>query len=161
MLIARNIFNKENIKLTKKNIKVTKKEHKLEMKQKWGKDNTKKIMRQPRNRAEWDIFLQVPITREEIHLKIKFITNQEQLDEFKKSESLGYYSVQYCEKNPPTSVVSMKDGDFWNHIKNIVMLLLGQSEIKFRALQNKIQKYVCGNHQSVIKIIDVNPLWLL
>ena len=61
--------------------KADQKEHDVAMKQKWVKDNTKKIIRQPLNRAERDLFLQVQsITREEIFPKIKFITNQEQLD---------------------------------------------------------------------------------
>ena len=38
---------------------VDQKVHELEMKQKWHKDNMKTIIRQPRNRAEVDIFLQV------------------------------------------------------------------------------------------------------
>ena len=85
-------------------------------------------MRQPLNRAKRDLFLQFQsISREEIYPKIKFITNQEQLDEFKKPESLGYYFIQYCKKTCPTSMVNMKDGDFWIHIKNIVSL--GQNEI--------------------------------
>ena len=57
--------------------KVDQKEHDYAMKQKWAKDDTKKIMHQPLNRDERDIFLQVQsITREKIFPKIKFITNQ-------------------------------------------------------------------------------------
>ena len=77
------------------------------MKLKRAKDNTKKIMRQTRNRAERDLFLQVrSITREKIFSKIKFITSQEQLDKFGPG-SLGYYLVEYCKNNCPTSVMSI------------------------------------------------------
>ena len=89
----------------------------------------KKNMHQPLNRTLRDQFLQVQIIiREEISPKIKFITNQEQLDEFKKAGSLGHYFVQYCKKDCPTSMVSMKDGNFWNHIKNIVYVTVGSKQ---------------------------------
>ena len=85
--------------------KVDQREYELEMKQKCAKDNTKKIIRQPLNRDKRDLFHQVQsITREEIFPKIKFITNQEQLDEFENPKSLGYYFVQYCKKNCPTAI---------------------------------------------------------
>ena len=128
-------------KVRKREHKIDQKEHDLEMKLKWAKDNTKKIMRQPRDRAERDLFLQVKsITREEIFPKIKFITSQEQLDKFDRG-SLGYYFVEYCKKNCPTSMVSMEDGDFWNHIKNIVYVTLGS---KRNAMQSSLKQKFKG-----------------
>lgn len=136
----KNIQQREH-KVVKREHKVDKKEHELEMKLKWAKDNTKKIMRQPRDRAERDLFLQVrSITREEIFPKIKFITSQEQLDKFGPG-SLGYYFVEYCKKNCPTSMVSMEDGDFWNHIKNIVYVTLGS---KRNAMQSSLKQKFKG-----------------
>ena len=136
----KNLQQREH-KVGQREQKVGKKEHELEMKLKWAKDNTKKIMRQPRNRAERDLFLQVrSITREEIFPKIKFITSQEQLDKFKPG-SLGYYFVEYCKKNCPTSMVSMEDGDFWNNIKNIVYVTLGS---KRNAMQSSLKQKFKG-----------------
>ena len=41
-------------------------------------------------------------------------------------------------------------------LKILFMLLFDQNEMQCRA-KTKIQMYVCGNYQSVMKIIDVNP----
>ena len=136
----KNIQQREH-KVLKQEHKIDKKEHELKIKLKWAKDNTKKIMRQPRDRAERDLFLQVrSITREEIFPKIKFITSQDQLDNFGPG-SLGYYFVEYCKKNCPTSMVSMEDGDFWNHIKNIVYVTLGS---KRNAMQSSLKQKFKG-----------------
>ena len=98
------------------------KEQEFELKKKWNQANKANIICQPLTRADRDLFLQVKsITREEIFPKIKFITNQEQLDEFEKSGSLGYYFIQYCKHNCPTSMINMNDGEFWNHIKKLFM----------------------------------------
>ena len=135
------ILQQREHKVLKREHKIVKKEHDLEMKLKWAKDNTKKIMRQPRDRAERDLFLQVKsITREEIFPKIKFITSQDQLDNFDRG-SLGYHFVEYCKKNCPTSMVSMEDGDFWNHIKNIVYVTLGS---KRNAMQSSLKQKFKG-----------------
>ena len=110
----------------------------------------KKIIRQPLNRAGKDLFLQVQsIAREEIFPKIKFITNQEQLDEFKKPGSLGYYFVQYYKKNCPTSMVNMNDGKFWIHIKNIVHVTLGS---KRNAMQNSLKQKFKGMSVVIINM---------
>ena len=145
----KNLQQREH-KVGQRELKAEQKDHDFAMKQKWAKDNTKKIMRQPLNRAERDLFLQVrSITREEIFPKIKFITNQEQLDEFENPKSLGYYFVQYCKKNCPTSMVSMKDGDFWNHIKNIVYVTLGS---KRNAMQSSLKQKFKGMSVVIISL---------
>ena len=54
----KNLQQREH-KVGQREQKVGKKELELEMKLKWAKDNTKKIIRQPRNRAKRDLFLQV------------------------------------------------------------------------------------------------------
>ena len=60
----------------------------LELKQKWNNENMLALNHKPLNRADKDLFLQVrSITRDEIFPKIKFVTNQDQLDEYEKPGS--------------------------------------------------------------------------
>ena len=107
------------------------------------------IICQPLNTADRDIFLQVrSIIREEIFAKIKFITNQEQFDKFKKPRSLGYYFIQYCTKNCPSSMVSMNDGEFWNHMKNIVYVTLRS---KLNTIQSSLKQKFKG-----VSVVNIN-----
>ena len=88
-------------------------QYKLELKQKWNNENMLALTHKPLNRADKDLFLQVrSITRDEIFPKIKFVTNQDQLDEYEKPGSLGYYFIEYCKTNCAISMVDMNDGEF-------------------------------------------------
>ena len=83
------------------------------------------------NRADKYLFLQVRSnTRDEIFYKFKFITNQKQLDEYEDPGSLGYYFIEYCKTNCPTSMINTDGGDFWHHIKNVVYKTLGAGRNK-------------------------------
>ena len=117
-------------------------EYKLQLKQKWNNENMASLNQKPTNRADKDLFLQVrSITRDEIFPKIKFVTNQEQLDEYEKPGSLGYYFIEYCKTNCPTSMVDMNDGEFWHHIKNVVYKALGA---KRNAMQSSLKEKFIG-----------------
>ena len=116
--------------------------YKLELKQKWNNENMAALNQKPLNRADKDLFLQVrSITRDEIFPKIKFVTNQDQLDEFEKPGSLGYYFIEYCKTNCPTSMIDMNDGEFWHHIKNVVYKTLGA---KRNAIQSSLKEKITG-----------------
>ena len=119
--------------------------YKLELKQMWNNENMAVVNQKPLNRADKDLFLQVrSITRDEIFPKIKFVTNQDQLDEFEKPGSLGYYFIEYCKTNCPTSMVDMNDGEFWHHIKNVVYKTLGA---KRNAIQSSLKdKFIGMSH---------------
>ena len=65
-------------------------QHKLELKQKWDNENIKALNHKPLNRANKDLFLQVrSIRRDEILHKIKFFTNQKQVDEYERYRIVG------------------------------------------------------------------------
>ena len=58
------------------------------MKQKWDNENMAALNHRPRYRADKDLFLQVrSIT---IFHKIKFVTNQNQLDEYEQPGSFNH-----------------------------------------------------------------------
>ena len=117
-------------------------QYKLELKQKWNNENMLALNHKALNRADKDLFLQVrSITRDEIFPKIKFVTNQDQLDEYEKPGSLGYYFIEYCKTNCPTSMVDMNDGEFWHHIKNVVYKALGA---KRNAMQSSLKEKFIG-----------------
>ena len=121
--------DKENEKMKKE---LHKMRYKLELKQKWDDDN----------RADKDLFLQVrSITRDEIFHKIKFITNQEQLDAYEDPGSLGYYFIEYCKTNCPTSMINTDDGDFWLRVKDVVYKALGA---KRNAVQSSLKEKFIG-----------------
>ena len=104
--------------MRKKNNQMQKKEYILELlKQKWNNENMAVLNHKPLNRADKDLFVQVQsITRDEIFHKIKFVTNQKQVDEYEKPGSLGYYFTEYCKVNCPTSMINTNDSVFWHHI---------------------------------------------
>ena len=81
----------------------------------------------PLNRADKDIFLQVwSITRDEVFHKIKFVTNQNQLDEYEQPGLLGYYFIKYCKQtNCPASMIKINNGEFWHNIKKFIYKTLG------------------------------------
>lgn len=117
-------------------------QYKLELKQKWDNENMKALNHKPLNRADKDLFLQVrSITRDEIFHKIKFVTNQKQLDEYEDPGSLGYYFIEYCKTNCPTSMINTNDGEFWHHIKNVVYKTLGA---KRNAVQSSLKQKFIG-----------------
>jgi len=117
-------------------------QYKLELKQKWNNENMSALNHKPLNRADKDLFLQVrSITRDEIFPKIKFVTNQDQLDEYEKPGSLGYYFIEYCKTNCAISMVDMNDGEFWHHIKNVVYKTLGA---KRNAIQSSLKDKFIG-----------------
>ena len=117
-------------------------QYKLELKQKWNNENMLALNHKPLNRADKDLFLQVrSITRDEIFPKIKFVTNQDQLDEYEKPGSLGYYFIEYCKSNCAISMVDMNDGEFWHHIKNVVYKTLGA---KRNAVQSSLKEKFIG-----------------
>ena len=117
-------------------------QYKLELKQKWNNENMLALNHKPLNRADKDLFLQVrSITRDGIFPKIKFVTNQDQLDEYEKPGSLGYYFIEYCKTNCAISMVDMNDGEFWHHIKNVVYKTLGA---KRNAIQSSLKDKFIG-----------------
>ena len=117
-------------------------QYKLELKQKWNNENMLALNHKALNRADKDLFLQVrSITRDEIFPKIKFVTNQDQLDEYEKPGSLGYYFIEYCKSNCAISMVDMNDGEFWHHIKNVVYKTLGA---KRNAVQSSLKDKFIG-----------------
>ena len=117
-------------------------QYKLELKQKWNNENMLALNHKPLNTADEDLFLQVrSITRDEIFPKIKFVTNQDQLDEYEKPGSLGYYFIEYCKTNCAISMVDMNDGEFWHHIKNVVYKTLGA---KRNAVQSSLKEKFIG-----------------
>lgn len=131
--------DKENEKMKKE---LHKMRYKLELKQKWDDDNMKALKHKPLNRADKDLFLQVrSITRDEIFHKIKFITNQEQLDSYEDPGSLGYYFIEYCKTNCPTSMINTDDGDFWLRVKDVVYKALGA---KRNAVQSSLKEKFIG-----------------
>lgn len=131
--------DKENEKMKKE---LHKMRYKLELKQKWDDDNMKALKHKPLNRADKDLFLQVrSITRDEIFHKIKFITNQEQLDAYENPGSLGYYFIEYCKTNCPTSMINTDDGDFWLRVKDVVYKALGA---KRNAVQSSLKEKFIG-----------------
>lgn len=131
--------DKENEKMKKE---LHKMRYKLELKQKWDDDNMKALKHKPLNRADKDLFLQVrSITRDEIFHKIKFITNQEQLDSYENPGSLGYYFIEYCKTNCPTSMINTDDGDFWLRVKDVVYKALGA---KRNAVQSSLKEKFIG-----------------
>ena len=100
------------------------------------------LNQKPLNRADKDLFLQVQsITRDEIFPKIKFVTNQDQLDEYEKPGSLRYYFIEYCKTNCAISMVDMNDGECWHHIKNVVSKTLGA---KRNAIQSSLKDKFIG-----------------
>ena len=111
------------------------------MKQKWDNENINVLNHKPLNRADKDLFLQISSTlREEIFHKIKFITNQKQLDEYEDPGILGYYFIKYGKTNCPT-MINTDDGEFWLHVKDIVYKTLGA---KRNAVQSSLKEKFIG-----------------
>ena len=132
-------MNKQNEEMKKE---LHKMRYKLELKQKWDDDNMKALKHKPLNRADKDLFLQVrSITRDEIFHKIKFITNQKQLDAYEDPGTLGYYFIEYCKTNCPTSMINTDDGEFWLHVKDVVYKALGA---KRNAVQSSLKEKFIG-----------------
>ena len=102
----------------------------------------KALNHKPLNRADKDLFFQVWfITRDDTFHKIKFVTNQKQLDGYEGPGSLGYYFIEYCKTNCPTSMINKDDGKFWHHINNVVYKTLGA---KLNAVQSSLKDKFIG-----------------